>query len=153
MVSNQPGGGSVDKTSSMLDFNEHNMDDLLPYAFCCRSSSMPSCGEYERLRPSMLESAQAYELPVPGKAFYSLTKTSPICELHTYVKVFCTWSTMECMHFPTRNVPNHQKGASALERKTEHTMHWHKLTLPSPHTPTLASSHPDNVSTHPQHTC
>jgi hypothetical protein len=56
----------VDKTSPLLDFNEHNLDDLLPYAFCCRSSSMPSCGEYERLRPSMLESAQAYELPVPG---------------------------------------------------------------------------------------
>jgi hypothetical protein len=76
MVSNQPGGGSVDKTSPLLDFNEHNIDDLLPYAFCCRSSSMPSCGEYERLRPSMLESAQAYELPVPGKAFHSLTQIS-----------------------------------------------------------------------------
>jgi hypothetical protein len=65
----------VDKTSSILDFNKHNMDDLLPYAFCCRSSSMPPCGEYERLRPSILRMAQAYEAPVPGKDFTS----SPIC--------------------------------------------------------------------------
>jgi hypothetical protein len=56
----------VDRSSPLLDFNKHVLDDLLPYVLCCRSGSMSPCGEYERLRPSILRSAQAYEIPVPG---------------------------------------------------------------------------------------
>ena len=57
-------GGHVQQSSPLIDFNAHNMNDLLPFAFCCRGTGL--CRLYEMLRPSMMASAEAYELPVPG---------------------------------------------------------------------------------------
>ena len=67
VVTGQPGGGNADKTSPLVNFNQHILDDLLPYVFCCRTSlTMVPCDRYEDLRPSVLANAEPYELPVPA---------------------------------------------------------------------------------------
>ena len=64
LVTGQPAGGSVDIVSPFVDFNAHLMNDLLPYAYCCRGGQL--CNQYDELRPSRLALAPPYELPVPG---------------------------------------------------------------------------------------
>ena len=64
LVIGQPGGGSIDRISPLVNFNEHNMDDLLPYAYCCRGGRL--CAQYDELRPSRLAQAPIYEFPVPS---------------------------------------------------------------------------------------
>ena len=61
--------------SPFVDFSAHNMDDLLPYAFCCRGSmGNTRCDFYNMLRPSRLLTAEPYELPVPGILVYYYTE-------------------------------------------------------------------------------
>ena len=48
LVTGQPGGGNADKTSPLVNFNQHILDDLLPYVFCCRTSlTMVPCDRYK----------------------------------------------------------------------------------------------------------
>ena len=68
LVTGDLAGGHVQQSSPLIDFNAHNMNDLLPFAFCCRGS-MPEnsrCNLYDEYRPSFLTSAEAYELPLSG---------------------------------------------------------------------------------------
>lgn len=75
LVTGQPGGGSIDKMSPLINFNMHSMNDLLPYAFCCRGSAMTMCDTTygaRDFRPSRYIPLQGqpqlqYELPVPGR--------------------------------------------------------------------------------------
>ena len=69
LVTGDLAGGHVQQSSPLVNFNAHNMNDLLPFAFCCRGSTIPNntrCILYDERRPSMIASAEAYELPVPG---------------------------------------------------------------------------------------
>ena len=98
LVTGQPGGGNADKTSPLVNFNQHILDDLLPYVFCCRTSlTMVLCDRYEDLRPSVLANAEPYELPVPaaGKVPPSPAplKTSPTNYLYvpTQYPEGCSW--------------------------------------------------------------
>lgn len=59
----QPGGGGMDKFSPLVDFDQHSLNDLLPYALCCRGGAM-MCHLYESLRPSnYIPAGQEYQLP------------------------------------------------------------------------------------------
>ena len=64
LITGQTGGGSADKVSPMINYNLHLINDLLPYSFCCRGGN--KCAQYYMLRPSMVEGAPEYVLPVPG---------------------------------------------------------------------------------------
>ena len=58
--------------SPMIDYNLHLINDLLPYSFCCRGGNR--CAQYYRSRPSMVEGAPEYVLPVPGTYTYVVSQ-------------------------------------------------------------------------------
>ena len=64
LVLGQPGGGSVNKVSPSIDYNKHIMNDLLPYAYCCRGGRR--CETYYEKRPSAFTQSQYYSLLVAG---------------------------------------------------------------------------------------
>ena len=65
LVTGALAGGHVQQMSPLVNFNAHNMNDLLPFAFCCRGSIPGRCDLYEERRPSFIASAEPYELPPP----------------------------------------------------------------------------------------
>ena len=90
LVTGQPGGGNADKTSPLVNFNQHILDDLLPYVLCCHTSlTMVPCDRYEDLRPSVLANAEPYEPPVsaagkvpPPPAPLKTSSTFQICTFY-----------------------------------------------------------------------
>ena len=62
LVIGQPGGGSGDKMSPVVNYNQHVLTDLLPYVYCCKSGL--KCDLYYEQRPSGSE--EEYSFPFPG---------------------------------------------------------------------------------------
>ena len=65
LTTGSPGGGSVDKIAPTgRDENLlHQLDDLLPYIYCCKSE-FSNCVMYYEKRPS--DNGQNYEVIPPG---------------------------------------------------------------------------------------
>ena len=83
LVTGDLAGGHVEQMSPLVNFNAHNMNDLLPFAFCCRgSTNSTKCDLYDVRRPSIIASAEAYELPVPGWIMLYLCKGHLVVYVH-----------------------------------------------------------------------
>ena len=72
LIVGPPGGGSVDKVSTvgstrlnyLSNLIKHQFEDILPYVFCCKGIQT-SCDIYYQKRPS--DNGTAYNPPIPGE--------------------------------------------------------------------------------------
>lgn len=66
LIVGPPGGGTVDLYSPSSDFLQHQLQDVLPFFYCC-VGPFPNCDAYYQKRPS--SDGTGYQLPVPGTSY------------------------------------------------------------------------------------